>query len=152
MVPGVAGAVLTATANDCAAEVPQLLLAETETFPPVEPAKAVMELVVEEPVQPLGNIHVYDVAPVTVVILYMFELPEQMLVLPLMAPGLEGTGVTVTDNVWAEDEPQVLFADTVTFPLVVLAVAVMEVDVEEPVQPPGSVQVYDAAPVTEVML
>lgn len=69
MIPGVVGAVLTVTANDCADDEPQALFAETVTNPPVVPAAAVIELLVEEPVQPLGKIHVYDVAPVTDVIL-----------------------------------------------------------------------------------
>lgn len=84
--------------------------------------------------------------------LYVFELPEQTMVLPLMLPGVAGMVFTVTDNDCTADEPQLLFADTVTFPLVVLAVAVMELVMEVPAQPLGNVQVYDVAPDTEVIL
>jgi hypothetical protein len=44
-------------------------------------------------------------------------------------------------NVWAVDAPHVLLAATEIFPPVALAVAVMEVVVEVPVQPLGNVQV-----------
>ena len=71
----------------------------------------------------------------------MFELPEQIIVLPLMVPGVAGAVLTVTANACAVDEPQVLLAETVMFPPVVLAVAVIEVVVEEPVQPLGNVHV-----------
>lgn len=73
--------------------------------------------------------------------LYVFELPEQIVALPVMDPGVAGTVLTVTANDCPADVPQVLLALTETFPLVVLAEAVMELDVEEPVQPPGNVQV-----------
>lgn len=69
----------------------------------------------------------------------MFELPEQTRALPLMLPGIVGTVLTVTANDCAADEPQELLAETVTFPLVLLAVAVIEVVVELPVQPVGNV-------------
>ena len=73
--------------------------------------------------------------------LYVFELPEQIIVLPLMVPGAAGAELTVTATDCAADVPQVLLAATETFPLVVLAVAVTELVVEEPVQPLGRVQV-----------
>ena len=56
--PGVAGTVFTTIACDEAAEVPHPLLAVTVTLPAVELAVAVIELVVDVPVQPLGKIHV----------------------------------------------------------------------------------------------
>lgn len=71
----------------------------------------------------------------------MFDVPEQMVLLPPMLPGMAGMVFTVTDNDCAAEDPQLLFAETETFPLVVLAVVVMEVDVEEPVQPLGNVHV-----------
>ena len=46
------------TASVRATDAPQVLLAVTETFPLVELATAVMELVVDVPVQPPGNAHV----------------------------------------------------------------------------------------------
>ena len=58
MVPGVAGAVLTVTASVAGLEFPQVLLAVTETVPPLEPAVVLMLLVVEVPVQPPGSDHV----------------------------------------------------------------------------------------------
>lgn len=64
-----------------------------------------------------------------------------MAVGPVIVPGVAGMGVTVTANVLAGDDPQALFAVTVIFPLVALAVAVMELVLEVPVQPPGSTQV-----------
>jgi hypothetical protein len=49
---------------------------------------------------------------------------------------------TVTANVCAADDPhEALLAATEMLPLVVLAVVVMAVVVEVPVQPPGSVHV-----------
>ena len=80
-------------------------------------------------------------APLTAAMLYVPELPEQAVVLPLIVPGWEGMMATVTARVRAVDVPHVLFAVTEMFPLVALAVAVMEVVVEVPVQPPGKVHV-----------
>ena len=62
---GWVGVVLMFTASVCAALVPQALLATTEIVPPVVVAVAVMLGVVDVPVQPPGNVHVYDVAPLT---------------------------------------------------------------------------------------
>lgn len=58
MTPGAAGVVFTTIASVAAAELPQALLAVTVMLPPVELAVAVIELVVDVPVQPLGNVHV----------------------------------------------------------------------------------------------
>ena len=60
---------------------------------------------------------------------------------PVIAPGWAGRLTGVTANVCAVDVPQELVAVTVMFPLVALAVAVMEVVVEVPVHPPGKTQV-----------
>ena len=65
MAPGVAGADETLTASVCAAVLPQPLLAVTETLPLVEEGVVVIEFVVEVPVQPLGKVQVYEVAPFT---------------------------------------------------------------------------------------
>jgi hypothetical protein len=47
---------------------------------------------------------------------------------------------TVINRVCAVDGPHELLAVTETFPLVELAVALIEVVVDVPVQPPGNVQ------------
>ena len=44
---------------------PQVLFAVIEMVPPVVPTVAIIELVVDEPLQPDGKVHVYEVAPVT---------------------------------------------------------------------------------------
>jgi hypothetical protein len=83
----------------------------------------------------------------------VLELPAHMFVLPLMLPGVDGIDVlTAILKVCGEDEPQLLFAVTVIFPLVVLAVALIDVDVEVSDQPPGNVQVYEVAPETGAIL
>ena len=69
------------------------------------------------------------------------ELPEQIVVSPLMVRGAEGTLSTVTLIDCDADEPQMLFAVTVMLPLVVFEVALMELDVELPVHPLGKVHV-----------
>ena len=59
MAPGWAGTEqLTATDKVLAALEPQLLFAFTEIVPPADPAVAVIEVVVEVPLQPEGNVHV----------------------------------------------------------------------------------------------
>ena len=55
--PGVAGMVLTVTANVCAVELPHVLLAVTETVP-LEPVVPMIVSVLEVPVQPPGSDHV----------------------------------------------------------------------------------------------
>ena len=69
------------------------------------------------------------------------ELPEQTVALPVIIPGWAGMTLTVTASVAAADDPHALLAVTVTFPLVALAVALIEFVVEVPVHPPGRVQV-----------
>ena len=56
IVPGCVGIAVTVTANVLATLVPQLLMAATEMFP-VAPAVAVMVLVVDDPDQPEGKVH-----------------------------------------------------------------------------------------------
>lgn len=73
--------------------------------------------------------------------LYVLDEPEHTVMLPEMLPGVAGKGVTVTARVCAVELPQLLFAVTVTFPLVELAVALIELVVEVPLQPPGKIQV-----------
>jgi hypothetical protein len=50
-------------------EVPQELFAVTDIVPPLAPAVAVIEVVVDDPLHPEGNVQVYDVAPDTASIL-----------------------------------------------------------------------------------
>lgn len=71
----------------------------------------------------------------------MFKVPEHIAADPVMVPGCAGKLVTVTANVLANDEHEPLFAVTETLPLVELAVALIEVVVDVPVQPPGNVHV-----------
>jgi hypothetical protein len=149
---GVAGTVITVAVNVCAVELPQELFAVTEIVPPPAPAVALIEFVVDVPLQPPGNVQVYDVAPATAVIEYVFIVPLQMVAVPEIVPGVAGIVFTITANVCAGELPQVLFAVTVIFPLVELVVVLIEFVVEVPVHPPGKVQVYDVAPATAVTL
>jgi hypothetical protein len=52
-----------------------MLLAVTEIVPPFEPTVEVIEVEAELPLQPEGNVQVYDVAPATAAILYVWETP-----------------------------------------------------------------------------
>ena len=65
IVPGVPGMFVMLTAKDWGEEVPQVFPAVTVMFPPVEPAVAFIELLVDDPDQPEGKVHVYVVAPET---------------------------------------------------------------------------------------
>jgi hypothetical protein len=137
----VAGAVFTVMASVCAVELPQELLAVTEIFPLVVLAVAVMLLLVLLPLHPPGNVQVYDVAPATAVMEYVFDEPEQIVVVPEILPGVVGGVLTVIARVCAVELPQELLAVTEIFPLVVLAVAVMLLLVLLPLHPPGNVHV-----------
>ena len=77
-------------------------------------------------------------APLTAVMLYVFELPEQMLAVPLIAPGIAGMVFTTIACDEADDAPHALLAVTVTLPAVELAIAVIELVVDAPVQPLGN--------------
>ena len=141
IVPGCTGSVVKDTLNVLAVPEPQLLLAVTEMLPLLAATVAVMELVVEVPVQPDGKVQVYEVAPFTVTTLYVLDVDEQILVSPLIVPGVPGIEFTVTANVFAADEPQELFAFTEMFPPVDPAVAIIVSVVEVPDQPEGKVHV-----------
>lgn len=69
MMPGAAGAEETLTTNEDPADVPQEEVAVTEMVPPAAPGVVLMLAVVEEPDHPPGSVHVYDVAPLTGVML-----------------------------------------------------------------------------------
>ena len=60
--------VFTLTVNIWAEETPQEFCALTVIFPLAEPAVALIELDVEVPVHPEGNVQLYAVAPLTGVI------------------------------------------------------------------------------------
>lgn len=68
-------------------------------------------------------------------------MPEQIVALPLIKPGVAGTLFTVNAKVCKVEDPQELLAVTVMLPPVVPAVALMLIDEEVPDQPPGKVQV-----------
>ena len=69
----------------------------------------------------------------------MFELPEQIVVVPFIAPGEAGELSTVIACDEADDVPHPLLAVTVTLPAVEFAIAVIELVVDVPVQPVGNV-------------
>ena len=56
------------TANDCAGLVQPFALATTVILPPADPTTVVIELVVDVPVHPFGNVQLYELAPLTGVI------------------------------------------------------------------------------------
>ena len=58
MVPGGTGTVLTVILFVCAADEPHALFAVTVIFPLFKPAVAAIEVVVEVPDQPPGNVQV----------------------------------------------------------------------------------------------
>ncbi len=93
--PGVAGTVPKVTFNVCAVELPQVLLAVTETRPLVV-VMAIMLIVFELPVQPLGNVQVYDVAPFTDAIEKVSAPPLHTLAEPAILPGVAGAPPNVT--------------------------------------------------------
>ena len=55
---------MTETLNVLGAEEPQELFAVTDIVPPLAPAVVVIDVLVEDPLHPDGNVQVYDVAPV----------------------------------------------------------------------------------------
>jgi hypothetical protein len=139
--PGTAGGVFTVINSVFGNDDPQTLFAVTEIFPFVVSAVVLIVFVVEVPVQPLGNVQVYEVAPFITAILYVFELPEQIVAFPLIVAGLAGAELTVTVNDLGDDEPQELLAITVILPPAEPDVAKMESFIDVPVQPLGRVQI-----------
>jgi hypothetical protein len=99
MDPGVEGMLFTVIAKVCAVLEPQVLFAITVIFPLV--ALAVVAILFDElvPVQPDGNVQVYEVAPLTADIEYVLLLPEQIFVGPDIVPGCKGVVFTVTARV-----------------------------------------------------
>jgi hypothetical protein len=70
----------------------------------------------------------------------VFELPEQIAMLPLILPGVVGIVFTVILIVCAVEEPHALIAVTEILPPVEPAVVTIEVEVELPDQPEGNDQ------------
>lgn len=140
MMLGCTGGEVTVTANVLEAEAPQLLFAVAVTFPLVADRVVVSVLVEEVPVHPDGVVQVYDVAPVTGAMLYVWLMPLHTLALPAMAPGTAGIPIGVTASVCVIPEPQAFTAVTVTFPLADVVVADSRAVVDEPVHPTGIVQ------------
>ena len=137
---GAAAMVLTVTV--CAVELPHELFAVTEMVPPVEPAVVIIVAVVDVPVQPLGKVQVYDVAPFTgFTENVLFELDAHTLTGPNIDPGIVGAFPRVTACVCADELPQALFAITVTFPPPVPTVVLILSVVELPLQLLGNVHV-----------
>ena len=68
IIPGCAGMVFTVMDKLCREETPQEFCALTVIFPLAEPAVALIELDMEVPVHPEGNVQLYAVAPLTGVI------------------------------------------------------------------------------------
>lgn len=65
MLPGVEGIAVMETGKVIAVLEPQTLLAITVMLPPELPALAKMALELEVPLQPLGNVQLYVLAPAT---------------------------------------------------------------------------------------
>ncbi len=125
--------------NVCADEEPQVLLAVTIIFP-LEPAVALMLLLELVPLQPNGNVQLYEVAPGSFVTEYVSAIPEHKIVLPLIALGITGTSSTFTLTVCADEVPHALLAVTVMFPPTEPTVAFMLLLVLLPLQPIGKDQ------------
>ncbi len=100
IIPGVVGIVFTVIAKFCADEDPHALFAITEIDPLVASAVVEMELVVDVPLQPTGNVHVYEVADGSFVTEYILLVPEQIVDEPEIVDGVKGMPLTIfTDNV-----------------------------------------------------
>jgi hypothetical protein len=71
----------------------------------------------------------------------VFDEPKQTVGPPKIVPGVAGAVFTVIARVEEAEDPHELFAVTLILPLVALAVVVIELVVDVPVQPPGNVHV-----------
>ena len=74
------------TANVCAGEDPNELLAVTEMVPD-DPGVATILLVVLLPLHPVGSVQVYEVAPETGLTEKVEDVPWQRVVIPEIGPG-----------------------------------------------------------------
>lgn len=75
IIPGSGGNADTATESVRGVLLPQELFAVTDTLPDVAPGTVVREFVCDVPDQVDGVDHVYDVAPITLVMEYVFSEP-----------------------------------------------------------------------------
>lgn len=144
------GNAFTVTFLVAGADVPQPVAVIVIAPPPV-PATALIVVVADVPVQPLGRVHVYDVAPVTDVTENVAVAPLQRLSGPVIDAGAAVVAVIVTVLVCATELPQPLLAVTETTPAPTPATAFILAVVEVPLQPDGRVHVYDVAPFTAVI-
>lgn len=148
--PGVGGGEPSEIVNTLGVLLPHALFAVTEMLPAEVPAISVIDVVVLVPVQP-GADHVYDVAPDTDAIEYVFVSPGQYVAEPVIVPGETGGEPSEILRTLGVLEPQILFADTDIFPAPTPAVSIIEFVVLVPVQL-GDVHVYDVAPDTGEIL
>jgi len=124
--PGVGSAAEAVTLRILGAELPQELLAVTDTVPPFTPIVLMMVLLVDVPVQPFGSDQVYEVALLTGATEKVSGLPvlhEDVLLVIL--PSVTGAEPIVTASVCSDELPQLLLALTVTMPPLEPAVATM---------------------------
>jgi hypothetical protein len=163
IVPGAEGVPgNTVTATVLGVLIPQLLPAETLIFPfcPEAPVVTVIEVVPCPAVivQPIGTVHVYEVALGTLLMLYAwFVKPGHCAVTPVIVPGIEGVpGSTVTASAFGVLVPQLFAAVTLIFPFCPEEPVVTVIDVVPcpPVidHPAGTDHVYAVALVTALML
>ena len=138
IVPGCESVVEVVTASVRAVLFPQEFTATTDTLPDVVPTVVLIELLVEDPVHPDGNVHMYDVAPLTALTEYVTPTPWHTLVLPVMAPGCEGNVETETVRLRFGPSAQKFMALTETSPDVAPGVTVIDVVDDDPVQPEGN--------------
>ena len=79
----------------CAGPLQPLALATTEIIPPAVPTVALIELVIEDPVQSPGKLQVYELAPLTGVTVYVCNVPAITLIGPKILVGLAGNVFTI---------------------------------------------------------
>jgi hypothetical protein len=83
--------VLTVIDRVVADEDPHELFDATLTFPLAVLAVVVILFELEVPVHPPGKLQLYEVAPATVLIEYVFVVPEHIVAVPEIVPGIDGT-------------------------------------------------------------
>jgi len=103
-------------------------------------ATAVIEVVVEVPDHPLGNVQVYEVAPLTPDIEYVFDVPLHTTLFPEIAPGCAVIEFTLIVALCALLTPHELTAETSIVPPETPTVSVMVFVEDVPVQPNGEIQ------------
>ena len=64
----------------------------------VAPTKAIMEVVLDVPLQPEGNIHWYEIAPDTAEVEYVWLVPKIATSGPVMEVGWPGAPISVSTN------------------------------------------------------